>query len=250
MDILARLACLLLALSTTTCAPGFLAGAFENQGIPSRLRFRTVLVAGDSSIAVFDRATAAVGNRLSGAADIQRFSSTRAVISREGAGVASLDRVLGAISTLRPARGQGCLVFATSHGAREQGLALTVSEDFLTPASLDDALARGCGEAPTVVIISGCYSGNFARPPMIRPNRVILTAARADRTSFGCSAEFEYTVYDRCLLTALDNTATWREAHDLILGCVEEKERELNAVPSGPRAFFGQNVAGLPIPGR
>ena len=249
MDILPRLLCLLLALSTMACVPGadFMAISASPQ---SRPRFKTVLVAGDASIGVFDRATAALGNRLSGVADIQRFSATRAVVNREGAGLANLNQVLGAISTLNPRRGQGCLVFATSHGAREQGLVLAASDEFLTPAALDAALEEGCGEAPTVVIISGCYSGNFARAPMTRPNRIVLTAARADRTSFGCSAEYEYTVYDRCLLTALDNTATWREAHGLIQTCVEAKERELNATPSQPRAYFGESVARMPLPGQ
>ena len=80
---------------------------------------------------------------------------------------------------------------------QRQLLALELAvQVFLDPVRLDRALAQGCGEAPTVVVLSGCYSGIFARPPMTRPNRVILTAARIDRPSFGCSIEDQFTEFD------------------------------------------------------
>jgi hypothetical protein len=181
-------------------------------------------------------------------ADIQRLSAARGVIAQEGVRSASLEHVLSAIERLRPAPGQGCLVFATSHGAYEEGLVLAPSENFLTPAALDGALASGCGNAPTAVIISGCFSGTFTQPPMTRANRVILTAAREDRPSFGCGAGFQYTVYDRCLLSAMDRSDTWRAAYDLVRTCVSAREREFHFRPSEPRAFFGEAVKALPVP--
>lgn len=140
-------------------------------------------------------------------------------------------------------------MFATSHGAPGQGLVLMPSRNFLTPVALDNALARGCGNAPTVVIISGCFSGTFTQPPMARSNRVVLTAARADRPSFGCGAGFEYTVYDRCLLQAMDRSASWRGVYELTRDCVDERERSLHFPASGPRAWFGAAVGGMPVPG-
>ena len=90
---------------------------------------------------------------------------------------AAKPNVFDAIATMRPGAGKGCLVFVTAHGERGEGLYLPAGGDdmFLDPARLDRALAQGCGEAPTVVVMSGCYSGIFARPPMTRANRVILT---------------------------------------------------------------------------
>ena len=85
---------------------------------------------------------------------------------------------------------------------------------------------------------------------MARPNRVILTAARPDRTSFGCGAGFTYTVYDRCLLDSLDGAATWREVSGAVGGCVASEERRRRVTPSEPQASFGEAVAGLPAPGR
>ena len=262
MRLFARRAAVLLIValgaSLTTALMARAAG-LELQPVPnyapealSALRYKAVLVAGDPSAPAFDHATEAVRDRLIARqvapADIQRLSAARAVIGRDGVRSASLENVLSAISGLRPAAGQGCLVFATSHGAYHEGLVLAPSQNFLTPAALDKALVSGCGNAPTAVIISGCFSGTFTQPPMTRANRVILTAAREDRPSFGCGAGFEYTVYDRCLLAAMDGSGTWRAAYEMIRTCVSAREQELHFRPSEPRAFFGAAVTGLPVP--
>jgi hypothetical protein len=127
---------------------------------------------------------------------------------------------------------------------------LAPSENFLTPAALDRALTEGCGDAPTVVIVSGCFSGGFTQPPMARDNRIVLTAAREDRPSFGCGAGSQYTFYDRCLLRAMDRSDNWLAAYDNIRTCVSAKEKAMRFQPSEPRAWFGEMVSKLPLPGR
>jgi hypothetical protein len=220
---------------------------------PPALHYKAVLIAGDWSAAAFDHATAAMQERLLArkavAADPQRLSAARAVAGRNGVQSSTLGHVLASIEHMHPGPGEGCFVFATSHGAYAEGLVLVPSQDFLTPEALDHALEVGCGNAPTVAIISGCFSGSFARPPMARANRVILTAARDDRTSFGCGAGFQYTVYDRCLLQALDHSAAWRAAYAMIKGCVAAREKAFHIKASEPQAWFGDAVARLPVPG-
>ena len=85
---------------------------------------------------------------------------------------------------------------------------------------------------------------------MARANRIILTAAREDRPSFGCGAGFQYTVYDRCLLQAIDHSATWRAAYAMLAGCVATRETVLQFRPSEPQAYFGEAVEGMPVSGR
>jgi len=220
----------------------------------ARLRYKAVLIAGDQSAAAFDHATEAVRDRLLAAhvppTNIQRFTASRAVAAHGDARPSRLDTVLAAIDRLRPGPGEGCFVFATSHGAYQEGFVLMPSENFLTPAALDNALAHGCGEAPTVVVISACFSGSFARPPMTRPNRIILTAARDDRPSFGCCAGFQYTVHDRCLLQAMDAATVWRAAYAMIQACVSAREKALGFPPSEPQAWFGEAVRGMRVPRR
>lgn len=72
----------------------------------------------------------------------------------------------------------GCLVYVTSHGLPE---GVVVDDQILPPQILGLMLDRSCGAKPTVVVISACYSGVFV-PALAKPNRMILTAARPDRT--------------------------------------------------------------------
>jgi hypothetical protein len=250
----ARLAVFLLAAMTAACAAtGELPPPRQYSPAElSQLRYKAVLIAGQRNSTAFDHATQVMRDRLLARqvppADIQRLSATWDVIAQDGVRSASLDHVLAAIERIQPGPGQGCLVFATSHGGFQQGVELAASGNFLRPETLDEALVRGCGNAPTVVIISACFSGNFTRPPMARANRIVLTAARSDRTSFGCDARAEFTFYDRCLLQAMDHAVTWRAAYALIRTCVSDREKAGKFVPSEPRAWFGDAVEGMPIP--
>lgn len=206
--------------------------------------YTAVLVAGDDSLPVFDNAVNAVAallHRTGAATDVHRLSATEA----QGAGEASLAGVLRAVRDLHPAPGQACLVYATSHGVSGQGLYLAAGDDVLTPALLDRALDAGCGAAPTVVVVSSCFSGLFADGAMARPNRIVLTAARADRTSFGCGAGRTYTVYDKCLLDHLSEGGGWPGLHAALRRCVTAEERRERVEPSLPQAWFGPRAAGL-----
>jgi hypothetical protein len=158
---------------------------------------------------------------------------------------ATLDRVLRRIAGLHARPGEGCFVFITSHGGRGQGIYLSREDEMLRPSALAGALAAGCGAVPTVVIVSGCYSGAFARGAMTAPNRIVLTAARADRPSFGCAADRTYTVFDACLLGALPHAANWRAVFAETKACVQRRERQLGETPSLPQASFGAAVRKL-----
>ena len=208
---------------------------------------KVVLIAGDDSLPVFDNAVQGVQADLAsggeGAQDIVRLSA-RAT----GAGSATLDHVLSVVASMHPSPGQGCLVFATSHGGKHAGLYLADGDTFLTPRALDAALTQGCGTVPTVVVISACYSGSFTQPPMARPNRVVLSAARPDRSSFGCGAGRTYTVYDACLLKAWRPGAAWQTVFAVVKGCVRNEELIERVRPSEPQGWFGARVAGMALP--
>lgn len=221
----------------------------------SPVPYQAVLIAGDNSLPVFDNAVSDVDGmlrRAGAATGVTRLSATPAAIAG-GARPATLAAVLASVAALRPAPGQACLIYATSHGVSNRGLYLAAQEEVLTPAQLDRALQSGCSTAPTVVVISSCFSGLFAQGAMARPNRIILTAARADRTSFGCGAGRTYTVYDRCLLDQLGagkwDGGAWPAIHAALRRCVATEERaEAVDQPSLPQAWFGPRAASLPAP--
>lgn len=228
--------------------------------------WQAVLVAGDNAQPVFDNAVAAVRDRLEGggvpAQNIHVLSAapqgvttqgvttqgvtTRGAPQGEGAAEpASAERVLADIAGLHPGPGEGCLVFVTSHGQRGEGIWLAYRGEFLHPAELARALSAGCARAPTVVIVSGCYTGGFTA--MRAPNRIIITAARADRPSFGCAVERTYAVFDECLLASLPRADTWRAVFEATRSCVGAREHELHATPSQPQAAFGATVRNLRV---
>jgi len=212
--------------------------------------WQVVLAAGDDAQPVFDNATHELSQRLAAAgvpaSNIHRLSASSSEI---GAGVepALIGVLLRRIADLPVRPGDRCLVFLTSHGERGAGVWLARSNAALSPDALAQALSRGCAGVPTLVIVSACYSGSFAGGKMAMPNRVILTAARRDRPSFGCQVHRTYNFFDECLLGALPKSATWRAAFDGTKGCVRHMEQVLGERPSEPQAYFGAAVADLRV---
>lgn len=216
--------------------------------MPAAAAWQAVLVAGDRAQPVFDNGVAAFYNRLVAlgvpAGNIHRLSANGAYPD-PSVEPATASRVLQRIASLQPRPGDGCLVFITSHGQRGRGIWLAAAGEYLQPAPLAQALTAGCARVPTVVIVSGCYSGTFAGPAMRAPNRIILTAARGDRPSFGCQADRTYTVYDECLLGAMPFGANWRNIADQTLACVARREQEMRVQPSLPQVSIGAQVQAL-----
>jgi hypothetical protein len=214
-------------------------------------RLVAVLVSGDDMPAAFDNATAYLADDLAAVgvppAQIHRLKASKR--RAPPAELATKSAVLDRIRKLAVPTGGSCLVYLTSHGTYERGLYLAASDDTLMPAELDRALAAGCGEAPTVVVVSACFAGQFALPPMPRAHRIILTASDANRTSFGCGASIRYTYFDECFLGALDEAADWHRVFDRAVACVAQRERQIGALPSQPTASFGADMTGVAPPG-
>ena len=99
-----------------------------------------------------------------------------------------------------------------------------------------------------MLLISACYSGVFVHDVMLKPNRIILTAARDDRSSFGCAPQNEYTDWDRCVIDNLPSADTWQSLYGSVSRCVQTRESEGHFTPSIPQGFFGNEVAELKIP--
>ena len=212
------------------------------RGAGSVTAWRAVLVAGDDSSPAFDNGIGTLRDRLAaqGVRDIRTLSA-----SGGSASVANLQAALTARRT-----GGACLVYLTSHGA-EQGFFLRPGLCLMAPAALDQALSEGCGSAPTVVVVSACHSGTFLTAAMRQPNRIVLTAAAGDRTSFGCGADNDYTYYDACFLQQLDGARTWQQLGRDTRACVETLERQLKVpTASQPQMFVGAGVSDLRLPGR
>jgi hypothetical protein len=249
---------LALGLALTACAQSAPSDTASNlppaqpAGPVQKVQWRALVAAGDDSISVFDNAVDEMTEILSarGVSRIDRFTSDPGMVQKDRM-IATTDTMAAALAAVPPGPQKACLVFLTSHGNRH-GLLLTDDLDHdrsLDPSALGRMLDQGCGSAPTVAIVSGCYSGIFIGRVTEAPNRIILTAARDDRTSFGCGAEEQFTYFDDCLFQAWPKAPTFAALYRATDACVRTKENELGMAPhSEPQAYFGDQVANLALP--
>src|SRR5262245_20680355 len=215
----------------------------------SDLTWKATLMTGDDSINAFDNARKTLKSEFLQMGVVPDNIKELSMNPRErtrGSLPSSAVNLAGALQQLSIGDQDACLIHMTSHGS-PAGFYLRNAPP-ITPQTLSRILDRACGERPTVVLVSACYSGIFVGPAMQKKNRIILTAARTDRTSFGCSAENEYTYWDGCLIDSLPTTESWKGLYGSIQRCVETKELQGHFKPSLPQAYFGEQVSDLKIP--
>ena len=204
------------------------------------VRWKAVIMTGDDSIPAFDNARKRIKEiwiaRGLRAGDVRELSMTPA--EQKGAvGASSAAGLRKALTSLAVKSGEGCLVYLTSHGA-PWGFYLR-GQPALSPAALGKMLGEACGEQPTIVLVSACFSGIFTGKAVAAKNRVVLTAARDDRSSFGCGIENEFTFWDACLIDQLPTAASARGLANALDSCIRSKERERHLSFSYPQASVG-----------
>ncbi len=152
----------------------------------------------------------------------------------------SSEEVFAAFGKQTAAAPAGCLLYFTSHG-NEDGIVLG-REGFLSPSRMKSLIGEWCGERPTVVVISACFSGVFL-PELAAPNRMVMTAARPDRSSFGCSPDSQYPYFDGCILESLPVADDFVHLASMSKRCVARRERaEQLWPPSEPLSAVGADV--------
>jgi hypothetical protein len=134
----------------------------------------------------------------------------------------------------------GCLAYFTSHGNTD---GISVGDDILSPQKMNQMISNACGDRPTVVVVSACFSGVFI-PVLQGPNRFVLTAARPDRTSFGCGEQERYTFFDNCVVQNFLGAGDFPDLATRVKACVSAREKK-DAIryPSEPQLSIGTAVA-------
>jgi len=134
------------------------------------------------------------------------------------------------------------IVLLSSHGNRGY---LALSEDGgdefdeITAGMLRRWLAP-LGDTPTLLVISACHSGSLI-PALQAPHRIILAAARADRSSFGCEADSANTYFVDELLGQLDARLTVDEWFTRTAASVSAREKRMGlSPPSRPQFSIGR----------
>ncbi|MDX5371480.1 MAG: caspase family protein [Pseudomonadaceae bacterium] len=224
--------------------------AEQLQALPAStpaLELYSLTLAGDGKQSVFLRESDYVGRLLRerfGArghvslANHRDHLADRPLATRE-----SLSR---AVQALAERSGPEDLVFLylTSHGSRDHQLSIDQPRLQLAdlPATELAALLAPLRDRHKVVVISACYSGGFI-PPLKDDKTLVMTAARADRVSFGCSEENDFTYFGRALFAeALSETDDLARAFELAKARVAEREEADGFEPSEPQAWVAPAV--------
>ena len=132
----------------------------------------------------------------------------------------------------------------SSHGASEPSIAVSNSGlplNDMSDADLAEAL-HDSGIKWRVIIISACYAGGFI-DALKNPRSIVITAAAADRTSFGCSNDRDLTYFGEAFFRdALPEARSLRDAFEKAKSAIEQRERRERVDASKPQAYFGAEL--------
>jgi hypothetical protein len=228
----------LLAFLLAPCSPAVAAGPFSN--------WTAVVIAGDfhahsgGPTEAFDNARRDVSKALVelgfDKAEIQQFSVRPQRYPADAPGQSDARTIYDALRIKAETAKAGCLFYISSHGSPEGAI---LGEDLLHPHLLAAMLDDACPNRPSVVVISACFSGVFI-PPLRKSDRLILTAARPDRASFGCGESDKYPFFDDCFLSSAPGAHDFAALGAGVQACVARKEKETGAEPaSEPQVWIG-----------
>jgi hypothetical protein len=167
--------------------------------------------------------------------NVAQFSVNPDPVARNTA-IADIALTLWDLSSRAP---NGCLIYFTSHGSPD---GIVVGDAQVGPDKMAAVLGNACGSKLSVIVMSACFSGQFV-PKLEGDNRVVITAARPDRTSFGCGESDHYTFFDDCFLRALPLAGDFALLGGKVQECVAFREQQMQATPpSEPQVSVGKNV--------
>ena len=207
----------------------------------------TLTLGGDGKQSVFLRESDYVANMLS--SRFGAFGQIRLVNHRDhlvDRPMATRENLRRAAMTLAERSGPEDLIFIylTSHGTSENELVLDQPRMELADLPPDElaAVLAPLKNRDKIIVISSCYSGGFI--PALKDERtLIMTASRADRVSFGCSEEANFTYFgDALFAQALNQTDDLEQAFKLAKATVAERELADNFEASEPQIWAPRTV--------
>ena len=136
------------------------------------------------------------------------------------------------------------VLYTTSHGSPRAGLNYDLAsgqEAIITPAQLT-ALLAGHGFENRLLILQACFSGQFV-PDQAAPRTDVATAASAMHSSFGCSADNDWTFFGHALINqAMRKADTFARQFRRAVVTIIGWEQELGIEPSNPQISIGKDA--------
>jgi hypothetical protein len=151
---------------------------------------------------------------------------------------------LARVAELMDAKEDVLVLYVTTHGA-PFGLFYNDGDagaGAVSPTRLWTNLSQ-LGIHNRLLILSACFAGVFV-PMLQSPTTAIVTAASADRTSFGCQADSDWTFFGDALVNhALRKPQPLAAASAEAFGLIEAWEAKGKLTPSQPQLSIGSEVS-------
>lgn len=136
------------------------------------------------------------------------------------------------------------VLYMTTHGSQDHTLLVDMA-----PLPLDQIGAQDLANILSmhdfrwkVLVINACYSGGFV-PPLRGPGTLVMTAARSDRSSFGCGSESEITYFGHAWLeNALNRTDNLVDAFTQASREIASWEKQDKLPRSEPQIDIGSGI--------
>lgn len=157
----------------------------------------------------------------------------------------NLEGALDGLARVMDPRQDILLLYLTSHGSEDHNLLVDMD-----PLPLDQIGAQDLSgilkSRPfkwKVVVVNACYSGGFV-PYLQGPGTLVLTAARSDRSSFGCGNDSAATYFGRAwLVDALNRTDDFVAAFQQAKAEIGQWETKDKLLPSEPQIAIGADIS-------
>lgn len=137
------------------------------------------------------------------------------------------------------------VLYLASHGDEDHDLLVDMDPlplDQIGASDLTDILKKHPFKWK-VVVVNACYSGGFV-PGLRGPGTLVLTAARSDRSSFGCGSDSDITYFGHAwLIDALNRTPDFIAAFTQANGEIGQWEKQDKLTPSEPQIDVGSGIA-------
>ena len=155
----------------------------------------------------------------------------------------SMDMALRRIGQQMNRESDVLFLYMTSHGLPNQFEMENAPLDLtqVDPKWLRETLDAS-GIRWRVIVISSCFSGSFV-PALQNDNTLIITASAADRQSFGCTNEADYTYFGRAFFDqAMREQNSIETAFSQAQKTVSQWETAQGFEPSEPQWSMGKNM--------
>ena len=174
------------------------------------------------------------------------INNPRTLLTTPFATITNLRETLNEIGAAIDADDDVVMIYLASQGSRDARLnadlrPLSLVE--LTPPGLRQLL-DDAGIKWRIIVVSACYSGGFIEP-LQDEHTLIVTASRADRTTFGCSQSGVPTYFGEAFFQkGMTSSTSLAAAFAVAKARVAERERdEKFSPPSDPQWWIGQAMA-------